>query len=131
MPPASSAKDLPGGQAQVLNVRCVKQTNCHPAKSDDECSSESISDTENCLNWNGVVDNPNNSRDTWEADNESDNKLDNSSVDSDSPEQRNVGAAPNVPRLIQPVQRAKRKVQKASMTENIMETRRNKAIKKK
>jgi len=38
------------------------------------------------LNWNGDLDNPNNSEDDWEADNTSDIALDNSREDSETPE---------------------------------------------
>jgi len=79
VPPALSVKDLPGGRTQILNVHQIKRIDCHPAESDENSSPESISDTENWLNWNGDLDNPNDSEDDWEADNESDMKLDNAS----------------------------------------------------
>jgi len=41
-----------------------------------------------------------------------------------------VSAAPNVPGLIRPILRSKKKVEKALLTVNIMEMRRNKGIKK-
>jgi len=131
VPPALSAKDLPGGRTQVLNVHRIKRIDRHPAESDEDSSPESISDTENWLNWNGDLDNPNDSEDDWEADNESDMELDNCSVVSETLEVRNVSAAPNVPGLIRPIQQSKKKVEKALLTVNIMETRRNKGIKKK
>jgi len=131
VPPALSAKDLPGGRTRVLNVRRIKRIDRHPAESDEDSSPESISDTENWLNWNGDLDNPNDSEDDWEADNESDMELDNGSEESETPELRTVSAAPNVPGLIRPILRSKKKVEKALLTVNIMETRRNKGIKKK
>jgi hypothetical protein len=76
------------------------------------------------------LDNPNNSEDDWEADNESDMELDNGSEDSETPEVRNVSAAPNVPGLIRPIGRSKLKVEKALLMVNIMEMRRNKGIEK-
>jgi hypothetical protein len=36
VPPALSAKDLPGGRTQVLNVRRIKRIDRHPAKSDED-----------------------------------------------------------------------------------------------
>ena len=75
--------------------------------------------------------NPNNSEDNWEADNESDMELDNGSEESETPEVRNLSVALNVPRLIRPRQQSKKKVEKALVTVNIMETRRKKGIKKK
>ena len=131
MPPALSAKDLPRGQTQVLNVHQIKQIDGHPAKSDEDSSPESISETQNWLNWNGNLDNPNDSEDNWEADDESDMELDNNSEYSETPEQRNVSAASNVSGLNRPIRRSKKKVEKALMKVNIMETRRNMGIKKK
>jgi len=131
VPPALSAKDLPGGHTQVLNVRRIKQIDHHPAESDEDSSPESISDTENWLNWNGDLDNPNDSEHDWEADNESDMELDNGSEVSETLEERNVSAAPNVPGLIRPIRQSKKKVEQALVKVNIMETRRNKGIKKK
>ena len=77
------------------------------------------------------MDNPNDSEDDWEADNESDMELDNCSEVSETLEVRNVSAAPNVPGLIRPIRQSKKKIEKALLTVNIMETRRNKGIKKK
>jgi hypothetical protein len=130
VPPAVSAKDLPGGRTQVLNVRRIKRIDRHPAESDKYSSPESISDTENWLNWNGDLDTPNDSEGDREADNESDTELDNGSEVSETLEVRNVTAAPNVPGLIRPTQQSKKKVDKALVTVNIIETRRNKGIKK-
>jgi hypothetical protein len=62
-PPALSAKYLPGGRTQVLNVRRIKRIDRHPADSNEDSSPESISDTENWLNWNGDLDNLNDSED--------------------------------------------------------------------
>jgi hypothetical protein len=128
VPLALSATDLPGGRTQILHVRQIRRVNFHPAESDEDSSPESISDTENWLNWNWDLDNPNESEVDWEADNEFDIELDNRSDDS-TPEQRNVSATPNVPGLIQPIRRTKKKVEKPLMTVNKMETRRNKGIK--
>jgi len=130
MPPALLAKDLPVGRTEVLNVRRIKRIDRHPAESDEDSSPESISDTENWLNWNRDLDNPNDSEDNWEADNESDMELDNCSEVSVTLEVRNVSAAPNVPGLIGPIRQSKKKVEKALLTVNIMEMRRNKGIKK-
>jgi len=130
VPPALSARDLPGGRTQVLNVRRITRIDRHPAKSDEDSSPESISDTENWLNWNGDLDNPNDIDDDWEVDNESDMELDNGSEVSETLEVRNVSAAPNVPAPIRPISQSKMKVEKALATVNIMETRRNKGIKK-
>jgi len=131
VPPAMSAKDVPGGRTQVLNGRRIKLIGRHPVKSDEDSSPESISDTENWLNWNGELDNPNDSEDDWDADNESDMEPDNGSENSETPEQQNVSAAPDVSVLIWPTRRSKKNVEYLLMTVNIMETRRNKRIKTK
>jgi hypothetical protein len=103
VPPGLSAKDLSGERTQVLNVRQTKQIDRHPAESDEDTSPESISDTENWLNWNGDLDNRNYIKDDWEVDHESDMELDNGSDDSETPEVRNVRAAANVSGLIRPI----------------------------
>jgi hypothetical protein len=72
MPPALSAKDLPGEQIQILNVRRIRRISRHQVESDEDSALESISDTEDCLFWNGDLDNPNDSEDDCEADDESD-----------------------------------------------------------
>jgi hypothetical protein len=125
-----SAKDLPGRRSQILNVRGIKSIDHHHAESVEDSSPDSISDTKNWLNWNGDLDNPNNSDDVWEADNESDTDLDNGSEDSETLEVRNVSAEPNVPGLIRPIRRSKKNVEQALLMVNIMETRRNNRIKK-
>jgi len=74
------------------------------------------------------LDNPINSEDDWEADNESDIELGNGSEVSETLEVRNVSAAHDVPGLIRPVRQSKKKGDKALVTVNIMETRRNQGI---
>jgi hypothetical protein len=131
VPPALTAKDFPAGRTPILNVRRIKRIDCHPAESDEDSSPESISDTENWLNWNGDLDNPNDSEEDWEADNESDIELDNGSEESETLELRDVSAAPNVPGLIRPIRQSKKKIEKPLLKVNILETRRNKGIKEK
>jgi len=130
VPPALSAKYLPGGQTQVLNVCRINRIDRHPADDDEHIALESISDTKNWLIWNGDLDNPNGREDDWEADNESDIELDNGIEDSETPEQQNVSAAPNVTRLIRPTRRFKEIAQKVLMTVDTMESRRNMGMKK-
>ena len=81
--PAVSAKDLSGGQTQVLNFCRIKPINSHSAEHDEDSSPESITDTKNWLNCIGDLDNPNDSEDNWEADNEPDIQLENCCEDSD------------------------------------------------
>ena len=58
-------------------------------------------------------------------------ELNKGSKDSETPEVRNVSAAPNVPGLIRPIRQSWKKVEEVLLTVNIMETRWNKGIKKK
>jgi len=63
IPPGLSAKDLPGGWTQILNVRRIRRIKRHPVESDENSAPESISDTDDWLNWNGDLDNPTDSDD--------------------------------------------------------------------
>jgi hypothetical protein len=53
LPPALSAKNLPGGQTQILNVSRIRKINHQLVESDQDSKPESISDTKDCPNWNG------------------------------------------------------------------------------
>jgi len=107
-----SAKNLPGGQTQVLNVCRIRTIDYHPAESDENSAPESISDTENCLNWNGDLDNPNDSKDDWEADDKSDIEQDNGIEYPESPEKQDLSTPRNVPGLIPPTQRSNERLTK-------------------
>jgi len=120
VPTVLSAKDLFGGWTQLMNGRRMKRIDRHPAESDEDSSPESISDTENWLNWNRDLDNPIDSEDDWVADNESHMTLVNGGEDSQTTEQQNVSAAPNVPGLIRPIWGSKKMAEKTLMTVNIM-----------
>jgi len=72
LPPALSAKDLPGGRTQILNVHRIRRINCHPVESDEDSAPHSISDTDDWLHWNGDLDNPLDSEDDCAAGDESD-----------------------------------------------------------
>jgi hypothetical protein len=47
VPPARSAKNHPEGRTQVLNGRQIKRIDRHPAGSNEDSSTEHISETEN------------------------------------------------------------------------------------
>jgi len=47
VPPALSAMDLPGGRTQALNVRQITRIDRHPAKSNEDSSPDTTSDTNN------------------------------------------------------------------------------------
>jgi len=124
LPRAVSAKKLAGRQTEVLNVRRIRRMDSHSAGSDKHTAPESISDTEKLLDCNGDLDNPNGSEDDFERDNESDVNVDNCFKDPECPEERDVCAAPNVPGLIRPTQRSKKKIEKVLVSVNATETRR-------
>jgi hypothetical protein len=85
-----------------LNVRQISRINHYPVRSDEDSTPESISDTEDWLNLNGDVHNPDDSDDDCTADVESYMEQDKSIEDQECPEQPDVSAAPNVPGLIRP-----------------------------
>jgi len=131
LPPPLSAKDLPGGWIQILNVCQIRRIDCHPVESDEDSTPESISDTEDWLNWNGDLDNPNDSEVDCAADFESPIEQDKSIEDPEWPEQRRVNATLHVPGLIRPTRKSKRQAEPVLMTVNAIETRRNKGVKTK
>jgi len=131
LPPALSSKDLPGERTQILNVCQIRRINRHPVKRDDNSTPENISDTDDWLNWNGDLDNPNDSEVDCAADDESDLGPTNCIEDPECPEQQNVSAGPHVPRLVRPTRKSKRQAEKVLVTVNAVEMRRNKGGKKK
>jgi len=91
---------------------------------------ESISDTEDWLNCNGDLDNPNDTEDHSMADVESDIEQGEGTEDPECPEQRDVSALPNVPGLIRPTRKSTRHAEKVFVSVDAIETRRNKGVKK-
>jgi len=126
VPPSLSAKNLCGGQSQVVNVRWITRGDRHAVESAEVDAPEIISDTENWLRWNGNLDIPNRSEDKSEADNESDMELDSGLGDWETPDQLNGSAPPNVPRVIPVTWTSTTKSEKVMMMVNTMEMRRNK-----
>jgi len=131
LPPALSTKNLPGGGTQVLHVRWIKSINRHPVEGDKDSTPDSISDTENWLNWNCHLDSPNDSEQDCKADYESHIEPDNCIKASESPAHWVVSAQPNVPGLIRPTWRSMKNAETGLTTISIMETRSNKGNKKK
>jgi len=131
LPLPLSAKELPGGQTQILNVRRIWRINRHAVERDDDCEPHSISDTDDWLNWNGYLDNPNDREDDCAADNESDIDRNNGIEDPEFPEPHDVSAAHNVPRLIRSAQNSKKQAEKVLVMVNAVVTWRNKGGKKK
>jgi len=130
VPPELSAKDLPGGRTEVLNVQQIQRIHFPRAESDEDCAHESISDTENWLHWNGDFDIPNDSYEDREANIQSNIVHDKGNDDAATREQHDVSAAPNIPGLIQPTWMSLMKAREELMTVNTMDTRRNKSNKK-
>jgi hypothetical protein len=131
LPPALSEEELPGGQTQMLNVRHIRRINRDPVNSDKDSPSESISDSKDWLHWNCDLDNANDSKEDWAADNDSDTERNNCLEDPKFPERQDLSATPNVPGLVRQTLKAKRGVEKVFMTVNAAETWRNKGGKKK
>jgi len=129
VPPGVSPKDRSAGQTYVLNVRQIKRIGWHPAKIDMDCIHQNISDTENLPDQNGVLDNPNQSEETWVADNESNVELGNGFKDTKTPVLHNVNTAPNFPRLTWTSRRSKKKADQVMIMVNTIETRPNKGNK--
>jgi len=124
-PQALSAKDLPRGRTQILTVRRIQRINSHPVGSDEDSAPERISETNDCLNWNGDLDNPNDSEEDCAADDESDIELNTGMEDPEHPEPKDVSAMPNVPALVRPTRKSKRQPEKVLVTVNRVETQRN------
>jgi hypothetical protein len=130
LPPALSAKNLPGGRTQIFNICGIRRINRQPVESDKDTGPESFSDTKDWLNWNGDLDNPNDTKDISTADDESDIEHGNGIEDPECPEQRDVSTAPNVPGLIQPTWKSHSQTEKGFLTVNAIETKRTKGVKK-
>jgi hypothetical protein len=89
------------------NLKCPAnlENKPHPVESDNGCAPESISDTEDWLNWNGDLDNPNNSEEDCAVADESDIEHNIGIEDPEYPEEQEASAAPNVPRLVRPTRK--------------------------
>jgi hypothetical protein len=114
-----------------LNACRTWRNNSHPVESDENSAPESISDTDDWLNWNGDLDNPNDSEEDCAADDKSDIEHNNGIDDVECPEQQDVSAVPDVPGLVRPIRKSKCQAEKLLVTVNATETRRNKGGKKK
>jgi hypothetical protein len=131
LPPALSAKDLTGGETQKINVRWIHRINHHPVGSDKVSAPENISATKDWLNWNTYLHNPNDTKDDCKADIESDIAQGNGIADAECLLQWDMSTAPNIPRLIRPIQKLNTQAEKVLVRVNAIETRRNKRGKNK
>jgi len=78
-------------------VRRIRRINRHPVESDDDSAPEGIYDTDDWLDWNGDLDNPNDSEADCGADDESDIEHNNGIEDLECPEQQDVSAGQMFP----------------------------------
>jgi len=131
LPPAFSAKELPGGRTQMLIFCRIRRINCHPVESDEDSATDSISDANEWLNRNRDLDTPNDSEEDCAADDESDIEHNNCIEDQDHPEQQDVSATPNLPGFVRPTRKSKRQAETVLVTVSADETRRNQGGKKK
>jgi len=130
LPPPLSARDLPGGETQILNVCWIRRINLYTVESDDDSISESISDTEDWPNRDVDCDIPNNSEADCAVDVQSDIDQCNRIKDPECAEQRDVSTAPKIPAFIPPTQKSKTQAEVVLMTVNAIGTRRNHRVKK-
>jgi len=112
LPPALCAKDLPGGQTRMLNVRRMGNMNRHLLESDKDSANETISDSDDWQNWNGKLDNPNDSEEECAGDDQSNIQHNNCIEDPECPEQQDVRAPPDVPRLVRLTRMSKGQAEK-------------------
>jgi len=95
LPPRLSAKDIPGGRTQIITARQIQRISRHPVESNEDSLPKTILDIKNWLNWNGDLDNPNDSEDDCAADVESNMDQDTRIQHPESQKQQDVSAAPN------------------------------------
>jgi len=131
LPPDLSAKNHPGARTVILNVCQIWRINHDPVEIDEDSAPECISDTKGWLNWNGDLDNPNDSEDDWVAYNEFDIEPENWIENPDCHEQRDMKAAPNVLRLIRLTRKSKKQPDMVFVTVDAVQMRRKKGVKRK
>ena len=130
LPPALSAKGLPGGRTQIITVRRIRRIHHHPVETDDVSTLESISDIDSRPNWNIHLVNPIDSEDNCAADIKSIIERDNGIKDQDNPEQQDASALREVPGFIRPTGKWMRQAEKVLLMVIAMELRKNKRINK-
>jgi hypothetical protein len=126
-----SAKDLPGGRTQVINICQIIKMDRHTSHSCEDSAPESISDTENWLTSKDDLDHPTERENECEADDKSDIEPCSGLKPSESPDHLVVHAIQNVPTLIQPIPKSIKQAEKGVVTVSAIETMRNKGIKNK
>jgi len=104
--------------------------NPHPVKSDKHGAPERISDTNNGLNWNGDLADPNDSEDNCESDDETDIKHNKGIKRPECTEEQDLSATRYVPRSVRPKRTSTRQDEKVLVTVNVIETRGNQGVNK-
>jgi hypothetical protein len=130
LPPALSAKDIPGGRTQVLHLGLFQRINRYPVESDDDSAPESISLAERWLNWNADLDNPNVREDDWDAEDKSNPAQGNGFDGEESPNHQDKHTTQYVPGLLWLTRRLLTQPDRGLMTFTAMETWRNLGHKK-
>jgi len=131
LPPPFCAKDLPGGLTQKLNVCQIRRTNRHSVESDEGCASESNSETGGWLNWDGDLDDLNDSKGNCVPDFESDMEQDYAIEVLECPEQRDVSVSRDDPRVIRPTPISMRQAHQVLGSVNAIEMVRNMGVRNK
>jgi hypothetical protein len=83
-----------------LNIHHIPKINHHEVEINNCSTPDSISDIEDRLNWNGDLDNLNDSEEDCAADDDSDIKHNICIEDPECPEQQDVSATQNVTGLV-------------------------------
>jgi hypothetical protein len=109
----------------------MKRIYLQPLKSDEDSTPESILYTKYCLNWNGNLNNPTDSKDNCETDGKFDIELANVNKDAESPERGDKSTMPNVAGLIQPLRMSNRIAEKWLVAANAIQIMSNMGIKNK
>jgi len=128
LPPAVSAKNLPGEWTQLWTVCPMKRINRHPVESDEDSAPESIADTEDWGNRDADLDNTNDTNDDCSADIESGIEKVNAIEVPGCPEHCDGSAAHNVPGLIRHTWKLNRPAEMVLLTGNSIETRRTRRL---
>jgi hypothetical protein len=110
---------------QVLNDSRIQGIDHHPAESEYDMAPERRSYLKHWLHQNGDLNYPDNREGIWAADNESERELEHGVLVSETQEQQDVSATPNVPGSILPSRWSKLCAENEAITVSTMESRRN------
>jgi hypothetical protein len=97
-----SAKDLSGGQTQILSVRQIRTINHYPLKYHEDIAKASIRQMQNSLHFSRDLDSPKYCESNCQTDVDYDTQSDKGSEDQKRPVRDDVIATVIVPQLIRP-----------------------------